>query len=292
MAIPRETVACDVCRTADFSASDLRAEGATSLSARLRQDGASLRRLDVGHNAIGASGVRALASALSALPQLTHLALDATVCGDAGACALVDALHGDSHCPRLRELGLMGASIKNRGADALARLLGSSSSPPHLTTLGLGWNAIHGDAARALAAAAVGAQQLERFCALPIGTLRRGQLPPVPPLSERDQRRRPAFGDGEELQLNGCGCGAPGAFAVAALLPRLPTTLKAVAMAYQDLGDEGAEAVAAAAAARCASRLAFLMLSRNDVGHEAAGRIRAAIPHLDDFHLRINNRGG
>ena len=62
-------------------------------------------------------------------------------------------------------------------------------------------------------------------------------------------------------------------------------------MPYQALGDEGAEAVASAAAACCPS-LQFLMLSRNDVGHEAAARIRSLFPHLDDFHVRINNRGG
>ena len=63
-------------------------------------------------------------------------------------------------------------------------------------------------------------------------------------------------------------------------------------MPFQDLKDEGAVAVAEAAYKACGSKLQFLMLSRNDVGHEATGTIRKLMPELDDFHLRINNRGG
>ena len=140
----------------------------------------------------------------------------------------------------------------------------------------------------------VGAR-LERFCGLPLGLLRAGALPPVPPLTERDRARRPSIDANEELHLQGCGCGAAGACAVAALLPTLVAArkrpLRAVVMPFQDLGDEGAEAVARACAAACPS-LDFLMLSRNDVGHEATQRVRALLPNLDDFHLRVNNRGG
>ena len=105
--------------------------------------------------------------------------------------------------------------------------------------------------------------------------------------------RRPAIDPAEELHLNGCGCGSPGAHALAAFLPRLPQRreLKALVLPFQDLGDEGAEAVVSAAAASCPA-LTFLMLSRNDVGEDASSRIRRVLPLLDDFHLRINNRGG
>ena len=101
--------------------------------------------------------------------------------------------------------------------------------------------------------------------------------------------RRPEIDPKAELHLQGCGCGAAGARVVAALLPRLPPLL-AIVMPFQDLGDEGGEIIATAAAAAC-PKLVFLMLSRNDVGGAASERIRDCWPHLTSFQLRINNRG-
>ena len=297
VAIERTIAACETCKAADISSSELRAEDMLPLVAALRASGSSLKSLDVSHNPIGSAGVAALSSVLSSLPALTHLNLAATCASDAGAVALADALTpGESchkGCPTLRDLSLMGCSIKDRGGSAFASLLTHDNAPP-LVALSLGWNNIRGDAARGLAAAALASPHLESFCGLPIGLLRAGKLPPVPPLSERDSRRRPAIAAAEELHLNGHGCGSPGAFAVAALLPNLhrKTPLSAVVMPFQDLKDEGAVAVAEAAYKACGSKLQFLMLSRNDVGHEATGTIRKLMPELDDFHLRINNRGG
>ena len=67
--------------------------------------------------------------------------------------------------------------------------------------------------------------------------------------------------------------------------------LRAVVMPFQSLGDEGAEEIARACALHC-PQLSFLMLSRNEVSHEATCRIRELLPHLDELRLRINNRGG
>ena len=293
VAIPRTTAACRACHAADISNSDMRAEDVPLLVTRLRQSGAKdyLRILDCGSNPLGAPGVVALAGVLDALPHLTCLRLAATCAADTGACAIADALRVQGHCPRLGELDLMGAAVKAEGGRACAALLQARA----LRHLGLGWNKIRGEAARELGAAAMAAAHLESFCGLPLGKLRRGELPPVPPLSERDKLRRPQVDPATELHLQGCGCGAPGAYAVAAMLPqlvgKLRQPLRAVVMPYQDLGDEGAEEMARAAAAEC-PQLSFIMLSRNDVGFEASRRIRGFIPHLDDFHLRINNRGG
>ena len=66
---------------------------------------------------------------------------------------------------------------------------------------------------------------------------------------------------------------------------------RAIVVPYQDLRDGGAEALAMAAASSCPD-LEFLMLSRNDVRRDAARRIDDLLPHLDGFHLRINNVGG
>ena len=67
--------------------------------------------------------------------------------------------------------------------------------------------------------------------------------------------------------------------------------LTAIVMPFQDLKDDGAEAIAAAAASSC-PRLSFLMLSRNDVNDATTLRIQKLLPNLDSFHLRVNNRGG
>ena len=125
---------------------------------------------------------------------------------------------------------------------------------------------------------------------MPLGTLRAGKLPPVPPLTERDRRRRPIIEPSHELHLQGGGCGEPGALALAALLPKLPRLL-AIVLPYQDLRDGGALALAEAAATHCPA-LEFLMLSRNDVTRGASAKIDDLLPHLDSFHLRVNNVGG
>lgn len=287
----REMVACPTCHATDLSSSSLSAADAALLASRLERC-PLLRDIDVSHNPLGPKGVEAIARTLVALPSLTRLQLSGTGASDAGAVAVAEALsaaheNAGGRWPPLRELGLMGCSIKAQGAASFTALL--RSGMPFLD-LGLGWNKIDGDAAKALAHAAVSARQVERFCGLPIGDLRRGQLPPVPPLSERDRARRPQIDPAAELYLQGCGCGAPGGHAVAALLPRLPP-LRAIVMPFQDLRGEGAEAIAVAASQAC-PQLSFLMLSRNDVDGKAYDRIEELFPQLDTFHLRVNNRGG
>ncbi len=244
----------------------------------------TLTELDLSHNAIGADGVHAIAGALPSAPSIASLSLSATGSADSGARALADALRAGCG---LTSLKLVGCWVKDAGGLALADALDAGAP---LVSLGLGWNSIRGEAARALARAAVAATQLELFCSIPLGTLRAGQLPPPPPLTERDRRRRPEVDPTRELHLQGHGCGAPGAHAVSALLPRLPR-LDAIVMPYQDLKDEGAEAVARGAA-EAGCDLKFLMLSRNDVGDGVAARIRQLFPSLDEFTLRINNHGG
>ena len=284
-AVPRSNLGCPQCQSADLSSSDLNADAAIGLSARLAAHGSTLVSLDLSHNALGARGVSELARALPTMPSLVQLNLSATGAADVGAQALAKAI--EEGCPGLRYLELAGSFVKDAGGAAFASMLRAGVA---LETLNLGWNSIRAHAARELAEAAVKSPLLQRFCGLPLGELRRGQLPPVPPLTERDRARRPAIDPKEELHLQGQGCGAPGAHVVAALLAGLPR-LVAIVMPFQDLKEEGAVAIATAAKASC-PRLRFLMLSRNDVGWEATLRIRSLLPDLDDFHLRINNRGG
>jgi len=83
----------------------------------------------------------------------------------------------------------------------------------------------------------------------------------------------------------------PGALVVAALIPLLPRGVTAVCMPFQDLDDAGAEAVVQAAMA-AGMRLRFVMLSRNNISDEARERLQLQLPTLDQFHLRVNARGG
>ena len=287
LALPREMACCAQCGCADFSSSDLDYDGVQRLATRLPGCAASLTSLDVSHNPLGSTGVGCLARALRELPHLTRLNVAGTSASDAGVMSLMNALADGA--PPLRDIGLTGCSVKDAGAASVAELLLRPGTLPYLINLGLGWNRIRGSAARELAKAVLLRPHVDNFCGLPIGTLRRGALPPVPPLSERDKLRRPIIDPSEELHLQGCGCGPSGAYVIAALLPRLPP-LKAVVLPYQDLGDDGVVALAEAAAAACPS-LDFLMLSRNDVGHAAAERVQELFPHLDATRLRINNRG-
>lgn len=300
-AFPRETAfCCPRCGGADHSSSGLDDDGAKPFFARLtgRNVALSLVALDVSHNPLGASGAATLATAIRSLPYLTSLDCSGTSASDAGAAAIAQSLRpdaGDGTPPPLAALAMTGCSIKAPGGAAFTALLQAPGALPHLLELGLGWNNIRGDEAAALAQAALSFRggQLARFCGLPLASLRRGELPPVPPLSERDRRRRPIVDPREELHLQGCGCGPPGAHALAALLPALAARyrLRAIVLPYQDLGDDGAIAIASAAAAHC-PELSFVMLSRNDVGHAATSQLRALLPDLDDMALRINNRGG
>ena len=199
--------------------------------------------------------------------------------------------------PRLREV----STRRNRrgGSDQpSSRVRGAL---PSLVELGLGWNQIRGPEAKLVADAVLGFRsgQLQVFCGMPVGRMRTGELPPVPPLSEFNCQRRPTVEAGEELHLQGGGCGPAGAYVVASMLPLLAAKggqagrppLRAVVMPFQSLGDEGAEEIARACALHC-PQLSFLMLSRNEVSHEATCRIRELLPHLDELRLRINNRGG
>jgi len=299
LAIPRSQISCFRCHKADHSSSALTTDTVERIIERIPSC-ARLCSLDLSHTPLGAPGVAAVARVLSKANGLRALNLSGTGASDSGAKALAEVLGGTTS---VRSLQLIGAFVKDEGGIAFATLLRSGCS---LEELGLGWNDIRGvDAAKALGEAAADATLLVSFCGVPIGELRAGRLPRVPPLTERDRQRRPVIEPTEELHLQGHGCGAPGAQAITSLLPRLlcggappspvdvPRKLKlsAIVMPFQDLRDEGGEVIAHAAASYCPD-LRFLMLSRNDVGAAATARIRKLLPELDDFHLRVNNRGG
>lgn len=285
LAYQRSTLACGRCHAADHSSSALTAETLRRIL-ELMPGCASLTALDLSHNALGARGVAAVAHALPSARSLVSLNLSATGAANEGAVAIAAALSAPA-APPVRKLQLVGCFINEEGGEAFAMLLRTRGS---LEELNLGWNAIRGEGARALAEAAVKAPLLASVCGVPLAVLRQGRLPAVPPLTERDLRRRPAIEPSAELHLQGHGCGAPGAHAISQLLPRLPRLL-ALVMPYQDLKDEGAETIARAAAEHC-PQLKFVMLSRNEVSASATDRIRQLLPQLDNWHLRLNNRGG
>ena len=193
--------------------------------------------------------------------------------------------------PRMREV----STRRNRrgGSDQpSSRVRGAL---PSLVELGLGWNQIRGPEAKLVADAVLGFRsgQLQVFCGMPVGRMRTGELPPVPPLSEFNRQRRPTVEAGEELHLQGAAA-ARGAYVVASMLPLSPRRgsgdglLRAVVMPFQSLGDEGAEEIARRA--RCTAK-PFLMLSRNEVSHEATCRIRELLPHLDELRPHQQPRG-
>ncbi|KAL1529078.1 hypothetical protein AB1Y20_000053 [Prymnesium parvum] len=253
---------------------------AASLAARPR-----LHTLDLSHNHLGSAAVCALAAQLHSLPELRTLDLGATGAGDDGAAAIASAARA---CAQLRKLSLMGSFVKQRGGFALAEHLGALRE---LREIGLGWNKITGAAAVRLAEVVLAMPQVQRFSGVPVSMLREGKLPPVPVPTLRDKMRRPSVPADRELYLNGGGCGAPGAMVVAALLQCLPSDLEAICMPFQDLDDLGAEAIVASAVS-AKLPLRFLMFSRNNISDAATARMRELLPHLDDFHLRVNARGG
>ena len=137
VALPRETACCERCGGADFSSSGLDGPGTVVLASRLRESSKALTSLDVSHNALGPSGVAAIAAALRAVPRLTSLDLSGSGASDAGAIALSEALRpggpggtgdlgdaaGSASPPtQLRTLTLTGCSIKEDGGSALAAL--------------------------------------------------------------------------------------------------------------------------------------------------------------------------
>ncbi|KAJ1474217.1 hypothetical protein T484DRAFT_1833174, partial [Baffinella frigidus] len=90
-------------------------------------------------NKIGPEGAKALAVALSSMPNLIALSLKGNAIGPEGAKALAGAL---SSMPNLTALDLGSCDLGPEGAKALA---GALSSMPNLTELDLGVNAAEVD---------------------------------------------------------------------------------------------------------------------------------------------------
>ena len=112
-------------------------DDATTLAATLayavERRVATVAGLDLGSNAIGSRGVRALAPALAAMPLLETLTLGDNQIGPEGALALAEAV---GTMPRLKELVLEENPLGDKGVAAFARLL-EGGGAPELRTLDL-----------------------------------------------------------------------------------------------------------------------------------------------------------
>jgi Ran GTPase-activating protein (RanGAP) involved in mRNA processing and transport len=100
-----------------------------------------LLHLDVSWNLIHNSGCMELAAAMLDGPDsiLTRLNLASNGIGDAGACAISQALVSRGSTRSLRELNLIGNQIGDVGAAALATAIASSHCPELYQLHGLAW---------------------------------------------------------------------------------------------------------------------------------------------------------
>ena len=124
-----------------------------------------------------------------------------------------------------------------------------------LTSVNVARNDITGDAARELAAVVLGKPTLESFCKIPLKQLRADEL--------------------TEINLWGKGVGVPGALVLAGLLP-VSEALTFLNLGQNALGDEGAEAIAAALKENKESKLATLNLEGKRYGNGRIGPRGAA----------------
>jgi len=262
--LPAELAALTGLTSLDLGDNAIGDEGARALAALT-----GLTSLNLAYNRIGDEGARALA----ALTGLTSLHLAGNAIGAAGARALA-ALTG------LTSLHLAGNAIGAAGARALAALTG-------LTSLNLAGNAIGDEGARALAAltgltsldlagnaiGAAGARALAALTGLTSLHLAGNAI------GAAGARALAALTGLTSLHLAGNAIGAAGARALAAL-----TGLTSLNLAGNAIGDEGARALAAL------TGLTSLNLAYNRIGDEGA-RALAALTGLTSLDLAGNAIG-
>lgn len=238
----------------------LGAAGAEAVAAVLKES--RLRYLDLRYNEIGDKGTAAVARALPTSP-VVYLSLRGNEIGPPGAAAVARTLQTS----QVIHLDLSDNHIGDAGAVALARALPTSP----VEYLNLGFSNQIGDP---------GAEALAR--ALPTSRIAHLDLflNQIGPQGAAALARALPTSQVAYLSLNQNHIGDSGAAALARALPTSPGLVR-LNLYMNQIGDSGAVALALALPT---SRVAYLDLYDNQIGAEAAARLKAHAPkHLHLF---------
>ncbi|AQT76222.1 gala protein [Streptomyces sp. fd1-xmd] len=231
----------------------------------LRADG----RVDLCKQGLGPAGAARLLPAAAASPHATHLLLGTNAIADTGARTLAEALTADGHGLHTLYLGC------NRiGPDGLGALAGALTADTTVRALWLKRNPLHGEGARILAALLRRNTALRTLDLVNTGIGADGVRLLLDALLEREQPL-------ERLFLGGNGLG-PDAAPLLADLIRV-AGVRELYVPANHLGDEGAAALAAAAAH--SARPVRLGLGGNGIGPAGAHALAASLGGIETLDL-------
>ena len=260
---------------------DMGVEGAKALVPLLGADSA-LRKLNIYRTAIGDEGAKVIAIALESNTSLLEINLGANAIGPEGAVALAAALRENT---TLLTLEVGSNAIGDDGAKAIAEALGANSA---LHYLRLDHNCIGFIGVEALAAA-LGTNSTLRKLNLS------GKTEIFPPGAVALANALSAGSALQELDLHGCYFGSEiprryfgddGAKALGAVLAARPSLLRVLKLGANNIGVEGARALAAMLGV---GSLRVLDLSSNyDIGDEGAAALAAALVANPTSLLELN----
>ncbi|MFB7173206.1 gala protein [Streptomyces sp. NPDC056254] len=231
----------------------------------LRTDG----RVDLCKQGLGPAGAARLLPAAAASPHATHLLLGTNAIGDTGAATLADALTADGH--GLHTLYLGCNRIGPAGVGSLAGVLAEDTT---VRALWLKRNPLHADGARTLAALLRRNTGLRTLDLVNTGIGAEGVRLLLDALVEREQPL-------ERLFLGGNGLG-PDAAPLLCDLIRL-AGVRELYVPANHLGDEGAAALAAAAAD--SPHPVRLGLGGNGIGAAGARALAASLGGIEALDL-------
>ncbi|MGW6781778.1 gala protein [Streptomyces sp. NPDC054987] len=231
----------------------------------LRTDG----RVDLCKQGLGPVGAARLLPAAAASPHATHLLLGTNAIGDTGAATLADALTADGH--GLHTLYLGCNRIGPAGVGSLAGVLAEDTT---VRALWLKRNPLHADGARTLAALLRRNTGLRTLDLVNTGIGAEGVRLLLDALVEREQPL-------ERLFLGGNGLG-PDAAPLLCDLIRL-AGVRELYVPANHLGDEGAAALAAAAAD--SPHPVRLGLGGNGIGAAGARALAASLGGIEALDL-------
>ncbi|XP_035377617.1 NACHT, LRR and PYD domains-containing protein 12-like [Electrophorus electricus] len=283
-------------------------EGCAALASALRSNPSShLRKLNLGYNKLGASGVKqfsalledpqckleklhlyncsiteegcaALASALRSNPSshLRELNLNCNKPGDSGVkqlCALLE----DPHC-KLEILQLSGCSIREEGCAALASALRSNPSS-HLRELNLNYNEPGDSGVKRLSALLEDPHcKLEKLELSACSITEKGCAALVSALRSNPSSHL------RELNLSYNKPGDSGVKQLSALLEDPHCKLEKLQLCGCSITDEGCAALVSALRSNPSSHLRELNLSRNEPGDSGVKQLCAL---LEDPHCKL-----
>jgi len=266
---------------------------------------ASLTTLLLPDNVIGPEGAKALAPAIAGSASLTSLSMHSTKIGAVGGVAIADALRVNasltscnvlknnldvpaakalveavkdkdvSLCgirPDSSKMSLVG--LKPPDAILLASDLSKAGVSASLTKVDVRSNSISGEGASQLAAAVLANTRIEKFNDIPIKEMRADSL--------------------TKLELSQQQIDVVGGLVVAGLLPVM-ASLTECNLGSNNLGDEGADAIATALKESTTSKLQKLEMYINGIGPKGAAALAfymAVSASLTSVNLTRNNLTG